>query len=105
MSKVPKNSINPNHIDFLSTALDCASSQGIQLTDTVEFYYTTGELAASVTVQRIVEFLEENNLHVPEDKYPHECNALEYFDNEFEEATTLYFMDRLAIRKELDYAA
>lgn len=105
MSKVTKNSIPSNLIDFNATALASNSPEGIQLTDKVEYYYQTGELAASVSVGNIVHFLELNNLHVPDDKYEHECNALEYFDKCFDVATTQYFNSVLAAGKELDNAA
>lgn len=105
MSKVIKNSIPSNLIDFSSTSLDSNHTGSIELTDKVEYYYTTGEVAAVVPVKRIIDFLESNNIHVPEDKYPHECDALEYFDVHFDEATQAYFNSELATEMEVDHAA
>ena len=116
-----KNSINPQEIDFSCTALE-GKTGVITSTDTVEWYFTTGELAASVTVGRILEWMEENGYNEGEEQevcindspfekmYKSEIQMVkehsdvDYFDYNFETVTAEFFMSVYA-NTEVEYAA
>ncbi|WP_443945557.1 hypothetical protein ACJVDH_00165 [Pedobacter sp. AW1-32] len=104
MAKVTKNSINASDVDFSATALDSKTAT-IKETDTIEFYYASGEVAVSVTVEKVLIWMEGNNIHVADDQEPYEVNPVEYLDQNFEEVTTLYFHNVYAINGEVRYAA
>jgi len=92
-------SINPDTIDFDSTSL-ASNYRGCTLDnadrvfedDTIEWYYVTGELCTSLLVSTVLKWIEANNLHVTEDMEDHECDSLQWLDQNFKEATKAYFM-------------
>lgn len=89
-------SINPETIDFSYTAIPGSNNDmemfPIELSDSIEWYYTTGELCTSLLVSTVLKWIESNKLHVPEDMEAHECDSLKWLDNNFESATEAYFM-------------
>jgi len=101
-------SINPDTIDFDSTSL-ASNYRGCNLDnadcvfedDSIEWYYTTGELCTSLLVSTVLKWIEAKNIHVPEDMLPHECDSLKWLDDNFESATRDYFMDVYAVESEV----
>lgn len=89
MPKVTKNNLNPNEIDFGFTALNSVTypSTRMQLSDTIEYYDRFGNVATSVSVSRIVDFIDENGLNETEDQM-----HLDYLDDHFDEITKLFFL-------------
>lgn len=89
-------SINPDTIDFSSTACHYNQkyklSESISEKDRIEWYYNTGELCTSLLVSTVLEWVEDNKLHIPDHLEPYECDSLKWLDDNFELATEVYFM-------------
>lgn len=99
-------SINPETIDFSATSLSSPSIAfwwEISEKDSIEWYYTTGELCTSLLVSTVLKWIEANNLHVPDDMEAHECDSLKWLDNNFESATKDYFMEVYAMESEVSH--
>jgi len=89
-------SINPDTIDFSAT-----QCMGLTMTESIDWINNYGNVEASILVPTVLKWIEANNLHVPEDMLPHECDSLKWLDDNFESATRDYFMDVYAEESEV----
>jgi len=102
-------SINPKFIDFSATALysnaniDIKDITGISPKDSVQWYFKDGYPASELLVSTVLKWIEANNLHVPEDMLPFECDSLKWLDDNFESATRDYFMAVYAKESEVGH--
>lgn len=119
-----KNRIDLKEVDFSYTALNSTNYPygNIDIKDTVEYYFETGELAASVKVGAIIDWMENNEINDAEEQevcindspfekqYKSEIQLVkglsdvEYLDKNFETVTRLFFIETYG-RKEVKNAA
>ena len=102
-------SIDPDKMDFTATSLTSGfhrihglDTSSIKLSDKIEWYYSNGYPAASLLVSTVIKWIEANVLHVPEYMFSYECNSIEWLDDNFESATTAYFMEVYAKESEVN---
>lgn len=81
---------NLNQIDFNYTALVSNSypSELISLTDTIEFYMFSGDLAESVKVANIIDWIGLDN----------DFDALIYLDQNWDNVTESFYKDRKELK-------
>lgn len=101
MPKVTKNHVNPNEIDFGYTALNSLAypAQKMQPSDMIEWYDRDGNVATQVSVQRMIDFIDDHHLNDSEEKM-----HIEYLDDHFDEVTKLFYYMNFESR-EVSHAA
>jgi len=96
-----------NQIDFKATSL---------LADVIGYWSLDGNLVSDVKLLKLIDYIEQNRMNIhtegeglTSDPYSSEREVeedpMDYLDDNFEMVTRLYFIDKLARKEELEYAA